>query len=71
MGQHKAISISLGELLGLGSQIGTIEAGKLADIIVVEGNPVDDIALLQDETRIMLVMQAGRWVKTDKTVDED
>lgn len=57
------------ELLGLGGQIGTIEAGKLADIIVVDGNPVEDIALLQDEKRIKMVMQAGRWVKTDKTAD--
>lgn len=51
------------ELLGMGSEIGTLEPGKLADLIVVDGNPVDDITLLQDETKITIVMQSGRLVK--------
>ena len=52
------------ELLGMAGDIGTIEAGKLADLIVVDGNPVDDIALLQDEKNITMVMQSGRLVKS-------
>ena len=51
------------ELLGISSEIGTLEPGKLPDLIVVDGNPVEDIALLQDETRIPIVMQSGRLVK--------
>ena len=51
------------KLAGIGSEIGTLEAGNLADLMVVGGNPVDDIALLQDERKILLVTQSGRLVK--------
>ena len=45
---------------GLGSDLGTLEAGKLADIIVVDGNPLRDITVLQDRDRIRLVMKEGQ-----------
>jgi imidazolonepropionase-like amidohydrolase len=32
---------------GHGDELGTLQAGKLADVIVVNGNPLDDIAALQ------------------------
>ena len=44
------------ELLRMEKQIGTIEPGKYADIIAVEGNPLDDIRAL---TRTAFVMKAG------------
>jgi imidazolonepropionase-like amidohydrolase len=47
----------------MGTEIGSLEPGKLADLIVVDGNPVEDIALLQDEARIPIVMRSGRLVK--------
>jgi imidazolonepropionase-like amidohydrolase len=50
-------------LLGLADQLGTLEPGKLADIIVVNGNPVQDITVLRDPANITLVMQAGHIVK--------
>lgn len=53
------------ELLGMGNDIGSLEPGKLADLIVVDGNPVEDIAILQDEAKIPMVMQSGRLVKGD------
>ena len=37
------------ELLECSNEIGTLEPGKLADLIMVRGNPVDDISILQDE----------------------
>ena len=51
------------ELVGMGGEIGTLEPGKLADLIVVDGDPVEDISLLQDEAKIPMVMQSGRLVK--------
>lgn len=51
------------ELVGMANDIGTLEPGKLADLIVVDGNPVEDIAILQREGNISMVMQSGRWVK--------
>jgi imidazolonepropionase-like amidohydrolase len=46
----------------LQDKIGTIEKGKLADLILVNGNPLTDISLLQDVNRIKLVMREGEVV---------
>jgi imidazolonepropionase-like amidohydrolase len=51
------------QILGLGSQIGTIEQGKLADLIVVEGDPLQDIALLQKKENLVIVMKDGLFHK--------
>ena len=51
------------ETLGLGSRLGTIEPGKLADLIVVEGDPVKDIAVLQRKEQIVVVMKDGQFYK--------
>ena len=40
--------------------MGTLEPGKLADLIVVDGNPLEDITLLQERDRIRLVMKEGQ-----------
>jgi imidazolonepropionase-like amidohydrolase len=47
------------EILGKDHEIGTLEAGKLADVLVVDGDVVGDIAILQDRSRFITVMQAG------------
>jgi len=44
------------ELLGILDQVGTLEAGKWADLIAVPGNPLDDITLLE---KVSFVMKAG------------
>ncbi|HOQ67635.1 MAG TPA: amidohydrolase family protein [Candidatus Atribacteria bacterium] len=48
------------DLLGMSNIIGTIEAGKEADIIAVEGNPLENISLLKD---VKFVMKAGKIYK--------
>jgi imidazolonepropionase-like amidohydrolase len=45
--------------LGLGDR-GTIQAGKVADLLVIDGNPLDDIAILRDRSRVRLVIKDGR-----------
>lgn len=47
------------ECIGIADKTGTIEPGKVADILVVEGNPLDDIRILQDPNRIKMVMKEG------------
>ena len=49
-------------LLRLSDEIGTIEVGKQADLLVVEGNPLRNIGLLLKQERIAGVMQRGRFV---------
>ena len=47
------------------SEIGTVEEGKLADLLVVEGNPLENIAVLQKRDNLRLVMKGGRILKSD------
>ncbi|MCE9606563.1 MAG: amidohydrolase family protein [Planctomycetia bacterium] len=47
------------EILGRGAEIGTLEAGKLADILIVDGDVVGDVRILQDRSKILAVMQGG------------
>jgi len=49
-------------LIGIEDRVGTVEPGKLADLVLVRGNPLKRIALLQDRERIVGVMQAGKFV---------
>lgn len=47
------------EIMGRGDEFGTLEAGKLGDVLVVEGDVLKNIALLQDRSKFVAVMQAG------------
>jgi imidazolonepropionase-like amidohydrolase len=47
------------ELCGAGDELGTVQVGKIADLIVVRGNPLDDIHHLRS---LQLVLQGGRVV---------
>ncbi len=51
-----------GALMGL-SDLGTLEAGKLADLIVVDGDPSADPTVLCDRSRICGVMKGGAWFR--------
>ena len=48
------------EACGIEKETGTLEAGKAADLVVVDGNPLQDITFLQDKSRIKLVMKEGK-----------
>jgi len=50
------------EGMGVGKHLGTLEAGKVADLIAVDGDPTVDVRAL---TRVALVVQAGRLAVTD------
>jgi imidazolonepropionase-like amidohydrolase len=49
-----------GELLGWEDRVGTIEPGKLADIVAVAGDPIEDLSELE---RVIFVMKGGKVVK--------
>ena len=53
------------QILGLEKEMGTIEEGKLADLIVMEGNPLENVDLLLRTETIRLVMQGGKLAKGD------
>ena len=52
------------ELLGREADLGTVEAGRYADIIAVSGDPLRDITELE---RVRFVMKGGQVVKRDRT----
>ena len=47
------------EIMGRANEFGTLEVGKLADILVVEGDVLADIGLLEDRSKFVAVMQGG------------
>ncbi len=47
------------EILGREKEFGTVEAGKLADLLVVDGDVLADIRLLEDRRRFIAVLQGG------------
>ena len=51
------------ELLGIDKELGSIEVGKTADIILVDGNPEKDISILKDIDKIKVVIIEGKVVK--------
>ncbi|MEY2926865.1 MAG: hypothetical protein RL367_1342, partial [Pseudomonadota bacterium] len=50
------------EMMRQGHAFGTIAAGKFADLLVVDGDPVADITLLGDPANLLVVMQGGRFI---------
>jgi imidazolonepropionase-like amidohydrolase len=58
----QAATLNSARVLGLGASLGSVEVGKIADLCIVEGNPLED---LQDLRKVRYVMQAGRvWRPT-------
>lgn len=55
----QAATIVNAEILGVDEQLGSITAGKLADLVAVAGNPTDDLSALRD---VVLVMKGGHLV---------
>jgi len=51
------------EAVGLKDVVGTIEKGKIADLIAVSGNPLNNLDILMNKENIKLVIKEGRVVK--------
>jgi imidazolonepropionase-like amidohydrolase len=58
------------ELMGREHELGTVAVGKLADLLVLDGDPLHDIEVLEDRERLVAVMKGGRLV-TDRLFDLD
>ena len=52
------------ELIGISDRLGTVEPGKFADLIVLNGNPLEDLALFEHGLRrVVVVMKEGKIMK--------
>jgi len=53
-----------GQVMGLGNELGLIREGYLADLLLIDGDPTDDVRILQDKNRIQMIMQGGALYKS-------
>lgn len=59
----RSVTSNAAEMLGWQDRIGTIEPGKFADLVAVQGDPLADISELQ---RVRFVMKDGRVIRNDR-----
>jgi imidazolonepropionase-like amidohydrolase len=52
-----------GEIMLMGNELGQIKSGYLADLILVDGNPLADVKILQDADRLLAIMKDGQFHK--------
>jgi imidazolonepropionase-like amidohydrolase len=52
-----------GELMGMGNELGQIKEGYLADMLLVDGDVVADVKLLQDRSNLLMIMKDGGYHK--------
>ncbi|MRW89225.1 amidohydrolase family protein [Duganella sp. FT80W] len=52
-----------GQLMGMGEELGQIKAGYLADLLLVDGAPDQDVTVLQDRKRLRAIMKDGAFHK--------
>jgi len=65
-----ASTLEAARLLRLDKEIGTLEPGKLADLLVVEGAVLENIRLVEQADKVDLVMQAGKIAKNQLVVTQ-
>lgn len=56
------------ELLELDDQVGTLVPGKLADVVIVDGDPIADVNLFKDPQRVVGVLKEGNVIRTDLSI---
>jgi len=57
----KAATRTNAEICGVEEKLGTIEEGKIADLLVVDGDPLQDMSILR--TKIQIIVQEGKFIK--------
>ncbi len=63
-GRHRSLqaTINAADLLGVTHDLGTIEEGKLADIIAIDGDPLQNVKSIE---QVVFVMKGGEVVRND------
>jgi imidazolonepropionase-like amidohydrolase len=52
-----------GEIMGMADSLGQVREGFLADLLLVDGDPLADVAILQDRDRLLAIMKDGAFHK--------
>jgi len=52
-----------GEIMMMGKELGQVKPGFLADMILVDGNPLANVKILQDASKLLAIMKDGQFHK--------
>ncbi|MBL8837612.1 MAG: amidohydrolase family protein [Alphaproteobacteria bacterium] len=52
-----------GAIMGMADELGQVRQGFLADLLLVDGNPLEDVTILQDRTKLLAIMKDGAFHK--------
>jgi imidazolonepropionase-like amidohydrolase len=55
-----------GEIMGMGDELGMVRKGFLADLLLVDGDPLADLSILEDRGRLLAIMKDGIFHKQDR-----
>ena len=59
-----------GEIMMAGNEMGQIKPGYLADLILVDGNPVANVKILADASKLVAIMKDGQFHKEPQTASQ-
>jgi imidazolonepropionase-like amidohydrolase len=57
-----------GQIMGMGEELGMIREGWLADMLLVDGDPLSDVRILQDQKRLVAIMKDGKFHKAPEAL---
>ncbi len=57
-----------GQIMGMGDELGLIREGYLADLLLVDGDPIADVRILQDKKRLVAIMKDGKFHKAPENL---
>jgi imidazolonepropionase-like amidohydrolase len=57
-----------GQIMGMGDELGMIREGFLADLLLVDGDPISDVRILQDRKRLVAIMKDGKFHKAPENL---
>ena len=64
----RAATFHGGQIMNMGTELGLIREGYLADLLLVDGDPLADIRILQDQSRLAAIMKDGKFHKAPQNL---
>ena len=59
-----------GQIMGMGDELGMLKEGYLADMILVDGDPISNVRILQEQDRLLAIMKDGKFHKRPQMQDQ-
>ncbi|MBF0277915.1 MAG: amidohydrolase family protein [SAR324 cluster bacterium] len=59
-----------GQIMGMGDELGIVKEGYLADLLLVDGDPLKDVTILQNQDSFLMIMKDGQFRKRPDSVEK-